>query len=56
MACPFTKSADGHELQMATNHYGHYLLTVLLLDRMLDTAGWVLGLAEVLAVRAAMQQ
>jgi protochlorophyllide reductase len=30
MACPFTTSADGFELQMATNHLGHALLSSLL--------------------------
>lgn len=34
MACPFRLSSDGLELQMATNHFGHALLTSLLLDRM----------------------
>lgn len=30
MACPFKLSADGYELQMATNHFGHALLTALI--------------------------
>lgn len=32
MACPFQLSVDGIELQFATNHIGHFLLTNLLLD------------------------
>ena len=34
MMCPFTKTGDGFEMQMATNHLGHFLLTNLLLDKM----------------------
>ena len=30
MACPFELSADGFEMQMATNHLGHALLIALL--------------------------
>lgn len=32
MACPFKLSEDGIELQWATNHLGHFLLTTSLLD------------------------
>ncbi|KAI4370280.1 hypothetical protein MLD38_018647 [Melastoma candidum] len=38
MACPFTLSQDNIELQFATNHLGHFLLTNLLLDTMKRTA------------------
>ncbi|MQL91414.1 hypothetical protein Taro_024038 [Colocasia esculenta] len=38
MACPFALSPDGIELQFATNHIGHFLLTDLLLENMKKTA------------------
>ncbi|CAI0476201.1 unnamed protein product [Linum tenue] len=38
MAPPFSLSPDGIELQFATNHVGHFLLTHLLLDTMKKTA------------------
>ncbi|KAI4372601.1 hypothetical protein MLD38_010812 [Melastoma candidum] len=38
MACPYTLSQDNIELQFATNHLGHFLLTNLLLDTMKRTA------------------
>lgn len=38
MAIPFSKSKDKIELQMATNHYGPFLLTTLLLDRLKASA------------------
>ncbi|XP_014505495.1 short-chain dehydrogenase TIC 32, chloroplastic [Vigna radiata var. radiata] len=37
-AAPFTLSEDNIELQFATNHIGHFLLTNLLLDTMKKTA------------------
>jgi NAD(P)-dependent dehydrogenase (short-subunit alcohol dehydrogenase family) len=30
MACPLERNADGHEMQIATNHFGHFLLGTLL--------------------------
>ncbi|CAM8879218.1 unnamed protein product [Rhodiola kirilowii] len=38
MFCPYQLSQDGIELQFATNHLGHFLLTNLLLDKMKHTA------------------
>lgn len=36
MACPLAFTADGLELQMGTNHFGHALLTALLLPKLAD--------------------
>jgi NAD(P)-dependent dehydrogenase (short-subunit alcohol dehydrogenase family) len=39
MEVPYGRTEDGFELTLATNHFGHFALAGLLLERLLTTAG-----------------
>ena len=39
MVPPYSRSAQGHELQWAVNHLGHFALTGMLIDILADTPG-----------------
>src|ERR1700691_3759050 len=43
MGTPYRQTADGFELQMATNHLGHFALTGLLLERLVTTGSARVG-------------
>ncbi len=38
MMCPLTRTKEGLEMQIGTNHFGHFLFTSLLLERIKESA------------------
>ncbi len=48
MACPLTFTEDGLEMQMGTNHFGHALLTSLLVPR-IDPGGRIVVVSSIAA-------
>lgn len=46
MACPFSKTADGFEMQFGTNHLGHFLLTNLLMEPVKKGQGRIVNLSS----------
>ena len=47
MACPESRTSEGYELQLATNHLGHFLLTSLLLPLMANPQRYCILLSRV---------
>lgn len=45
MACPYSKTEDGFEMQFGTNHLGHFLLTNLILPK-LSEGGRIISLSS----------
>lgn len=52
MACPFSLTEDGHELQLGSNHFGHFLLFHLL-EPMLSQSGTSQAPSRVIALSSA---
>ena len=54
MQTPKSKTVDGFELQMASNHLGHFLLTGLLLDLLEKASGRVVNVSSVMHLNGEM--
>ena len=46
MVCPYSTTEDGFEMQFGTNHLGHFLLTTLLLPKLLQSRARVVNLSS----------
>ena len=46
MACPFAKTADGIESQFGTNYIGHFLLTNLIMERLIARQGRIVNVSS----------
>lgn len=46
MACPYSKTVDGMELQFGTNHIGHFVFTNAILDKVLKVKGRVVNVSS----------
>lgn len=52
MAAPFSLTSDGHELQLASNHFGHFLL-LRLLEPLLSASSTEISPSRVIALSSA---
>ncbi|WP_433291055.1 oxidoreductase [Actinoplanes sp. CA-030573] len=57
MAIPYARSAQGHEMQFAVNHLGHFALTLLLMPRLeAAPAARVVPVTSVLAKKGRLEE
>ncbi|KAF2430393.1 NAD(P)-binding protein [Tothia fuscella] len=46
MACPYSKTKDGLEMQFGTGHIGHFLFTNMILKKVLEVKGRVINVSS----------